>query len=156
MPRSPKAPDCPFDYQVNSTRHFMRELNRLGVTGVIDAGGGFQNYPEDYAVIQKLADDGQMTVRFAYNLFTQKPKQEKEDFLNWTKTSRRRRRWQRATWRLTQTQQSRPPLKALKSWRSLRGCETLSKSVDWHRVRKKSFPLFYVCFRRRVSHLPWG
>ena len=62
----------------------MRELNRLGVTGVIDAGGGFQNYPDDYAVIQRLADDNQMTVRLAYNLFTQKPKQEKEDFLNWT------------------------------------------------------------------------
>jgi predicted amidohydrolase YtcJ len=79
-----KGPKLPFDYQVNSTRHFMRELNRLGVTGVIDAGGGFQNYPDDYAVIQKLADEGQMTVRLAYNLFTQKPKQEKEDFLNWT------------------------------------------------------------------------
>ena len=49
-----KGPKLPFDYQVNSTRHFMRELNRLGVTGAIDAGGGFQNYPEDYAVIQKL------------------------------------------------------------------------------------------------------
>ena len=79
-----KGPKLPFDYQVNSTRHFMRELNRLGVTGVIDAGGGFQNYPDDYAVIQKLADDGQMTVRLAYNLFTQKPKEEKQDFLNWT------------------------------------------------------------------------
>ena len=83
-----KGPKLPFDYQVNSTRHFMRELNRLGVTGAIDAGGGFQNYPEDYAVIQKLADEGQLTVRLAYNLFTQKPKGEKEDFLNWTKTSK--------------------------------------------------------------------
>ncbi|WP_293868483.1 amidohydrolase [uncultured Alsobacter sp.] len=82
-----KGPKLPFDYQVNSTRHFMRELNRLGVTGAIDAGGGFQNYPDDYAVIQKLADDGQLTVRLAYNLFTQKPKQEREDFLNWTRTS---------------------------------------------------------------------
>ena len=79
-----KGPKLPFDYQLNSTRHFMRELNRLGVTGAIDAGGGFQNYPEDYAVIQKLADEGQLTVRLAYNLFTQKPKEEKEDFLNWT------------------------------------------------------------------------
>ncbi|MFX8887265.1 amidohydrolase family protein, partial [Acinetobacter baumannii] len=26
-----KGPKLPFDYQVNSTRHFMRELNRLGV-----------------------------------------------------------------------------------------------------------------------------
>jgi predicted amidohydrolase YtcJ len=83
-----KGPRLPFDYQVNSTRHFMRELNRLGVTGAIDAGGGFQNYPEDYAVIQKLSDEGQLTIRLAYNLFTQKPKGEKEDFLNWTKTSK--------------------------------------------------------------------
>jgi predicted amidohydrolase YtcJ len=66
----------------------MRELNRLGLTGAIDAGGGFQNYPEDYAVIQNLADEGQLTIRLAYNLFTQKPQGEKEDFLNWTKTSK--------------------------------------------------------------------
>jgi predicted amidohydrolase YtcJ len=83
-----KGPKLPFEYQVNSTRHFMRELNRLGVTGAIDAGGGFQNYPEDYAVIQKLADDGQLTIRLAYNLFTQKPKGEKDDFLRWTKGSK--------------------------------------------------------------------
>ena len=83
-----KGPKLPFDYQVNSTRHFMRELNRLGVTGAIDAGGGFQNYPDDYEVIQKLADENQLTIRLAYNLFTQKPKGEKDDFLNWTKTSK--------------------------------------------------------------------
>ena len=82
-----RGPKLPFDYQLNSTRHFMRELNRLGVTGAIDAGGGFQNYPEDYAVVEKLAKDGQLTIRLAYNLFTQKPKGEKEDFLNWTRTS---------------------------------------------------------------------
>jgi predicted amidohydrolase YtcJ len=83
-----KGPKLPFDYQVNSTRHFMRELNRLGVTGAIDAGGGFQTYPDDYAVIQKLHDENQLTIRLAYNLFTQKPKGEKDDFLNWTKTSK--------------------------------------------------------------------
>jgi predicted amidohydrolase YtcJ len=82
-----KGPKLPLDYQLNSTRHFMRELNRLGVTGAIDAGGGFQNYPDDYAVIQKLAEEKQLTVRIAYNLFTQKPKGEKEDFLHWTRTS---------------------------------------------------------------------
>jgi len=83
-----KGPKLPFDYQLNSTRHFMRELNRLGVTGAIDAGGGFQNYPEDYEVIRTLSQEGQLTIRLAYNLFTQKPKGEKEDFLNWTQTSR--------------------------------------------------------------------
>jgi predicted amidohydrolase YtcJ len=83
-----KGPKLPFDYQVNSTRHFMRELNRLGITGAIDAGGGSQSYPEDYAVIQKLSKDGQLTVRIAYNLFTQKPQAEKQDFLNWTQTTK--------------------------------------------------------------------
>jgi predicted amidohydrolase YtcJ len=83
-----RGPKLPFDYQLNSTRHFMRELNRLGITGVIDAGGGFQNYPDDYEVVQKLADEGQMTIRLAYNLFTQKPKAEKQDFLDWTRTSK--------------------------------------------------------------------
>jgi predicted amidohydrolase YtcJ len=83
-----KGPKLPFDYQLNSTRHFMRELNRLGVTGAIDAGGGFQNFPEDYAVIEKLAADGELTIRLAYNLFTQKPKGEKEDFLRWAGSSK--------------------------------------------------------------------
>jgi len=83
-----KGPKLPTEYQSNSTRHFMRELNRLGVTGAIDAGGGFQNYPEDYQVIEQLAAAGQLTVRLAYNLFTQKPKEEKSDFLNWTRSSR--------------------------------------------------------------------
>ncbi|UFN48473.1 amidohydrolase [Roseomonas sp. OT10] len=83
-----RGPKLPFDYQINSTRHFLRDLNRLGVTGAIDAGGGFQNYPEDYAVIEKLAADGELTVRIAYNLFTQKPKQERDDFLRWTQAAK--------------------------------------------------------------------
>lgn len=80
-----KGPTLPREYQVNSTRQFMRELNRLGVTSVIDAGGGFQNYPDDYAVIQELAKAGQLTLRVAYNLFTQQKGAELEDFQKWTK-----------------------------------------------------------------------
>ncbi|MCW8274917.1 amidohydrolase [Pseudomonas sp. PCH199] len=83
-----KGPKLPLEYQANSTRQFMRELNRLGVTSAIDAGGGYQNYPDDYQVIQQLAKDQQLTVRIAYNLFTQKPKEELTDFKNWTSTSR--------------------------------------------------------------------
>jgi len=78
-----RGPRLDPDIQLNSTRHFMRELNRLGVTSVIDAGGGFQNYPDDYAVIEKLHADGQLTVRLAYNLFTQKPREELRDFQTW-------------------------------------------------------------------------
>ncbi|NBF04883.1 amidohydrolase family protein [Pseudomonas sp. Fl5BN2] len=79
-----KGPKLPLEYQVNSTRQFMRELNRLGVTSAIDAGGGFQNYPDDYQVINELAAKQQLTVRIAYNLFTQKPKEELADFKHWT------------------------------------------------------------------------
>ena len=61
----------------------MRELNRLGITSAIDAGGGFQNYPDDYAIIEELHRRGEMTVRIAYNLFTQKPKGELDDFAKW-------------------------------------------------------------------------
>jgi hypothetical protein len=78
-----KGPKLPPEIQSNSTRHFMRELNRLGVTGVIDAGGGFQNYPEDYQVVEALNKAGELTIRIAYNLFTQKPGGEAEDFQRW-------------------------------------------------------------------------
>src|SRR6201998_4173116 len=81
-----KGPKLPTEYQYHSTRHFMRQLKRLGVTGAVDAGGGSQNYPEDYEIIRKMHDAGEMTIRIAYNLFTQKPKAEKEDFVNWTST----------------------------------------------------------------------
>ena len=79
-----KGPALPHEQQVNSTRQFMRELNRLGLTSAIDAGGGFQNYPEDYAIIDQLARDEQLTIRIAYNLFTQRKGQELDDFQKWT------------------------------------------------------------------------
>ncbi|WP_313919575.1 amidohydrolase [Tahibacter sp.] len=78
------GPKLPPDYQENSTRHFMRELNRLGITSVIDAGGGFQNYPEDYEIIRRLHAADQLTVRIAYNLFTQNRGHERDDYARWT------------------------------------------------------------------------
>lgn len=78
-----RGPKLPMSDQLNSTRHFMRELNRLGVTSCIDAGGGYQNYPEDYEIIERLHEEGQMTVRIAYNLFTQNKGGELADFKKW-------------------------------------------------------------------------
>ena len=83
-----KGPKLSRADQINSTRHFMRELNRFGVTSAIDAGGGFQNYPDDYAVINELHKRGELTVRLAYNLFTQKPKGELSDFQQWTRMTK--------------------------------------------------------------------
>ncbi len=78
-----KGPRLSYSDQVNSTRQFMRELNRLGLTSAIDAGGGFQNYPDDYKVIEDLAGKGELTLRIAYNLFTQHPKGELAEFSRW-------------------------------------------------------------------------
>lgn len=78
-----KAPKLSPSDQRNSTRHFMRELNRFGVTSVSDAGGGGQNYPDDYNIIQSLHNDELMTLRVAYSLFAQKPGEELADYDRW-------------------------------------------------------------------------
>ena len=78
-----QGPRLPVEDQVNSTRHFMRELNRLGITSVIDAGGGGQNFPEDYEVVQRLHEADQLTVRIAYNLFAQRAGEELSDYERW-------------------------------------------------------------------------
>ncbi|WP_372715729.1 amidohydrolase [Novipirellula sp.] len=77
------APKLSLEDQLNSTRHYLRELNRFGVTSVSDAGGGGQNYPEDYSVVKQLDEAGQLTVRIAYSLFAQKPGEELADYTRW-------------------------------------------------------------------------
>ena len=69
--------------QLNSTIQYNRELNRLGVTSAIDAGGGGQAYPDDYGVSIELARQGKITVRTSYYLFAQKPGQELADYQRW-------------------------------------------------------------------------
>jgi predicted amidohydrolase YtcJ len=83
-----RGPKLSREDQLNSSRLFFRELNRFGLTSVIDAGGGFQNYPDDYGVVNELHRNGELSIRLAYNLFTQKPKQELSDFQNWTKLTK--------------------------------------------------------------------
>ena len=77
------APKLSNEDQLNSTRHFMRELNRFGVTSVSDAGGGGQNYPDDYSVVHQLEQEGHLTLRIAYSLFAQKPGEELNDYTRW-------------------------------------------------------------------------
>ena len=83
-----KGPKLSRQDQLNSSRLFFRELNRFGITSAIDAGGGFQNYPDDYGVVNELHRNGELSVRLAYNLFTQRPKQELADFQGWTKMTK--------------------------------------------------------------------
>ncbi|MBC8041012.1 MAG: amidohydrolase, partial [Opitutaceae bacterium] len=78
-----QGPKLNREEQLISTRHFMREMNRLGVTGSLDCGGGYQNFPEDYEVIQELDKRGEMTMRIGVSTFIQKPGREYQDFQSW-------------------------------------------------------------------------
>ncbi|MFC3196526.1 amidohydrolase [Parapedobacter deserti] len=78
-----KLPNMTRVEEVNSTIQFMTELNRLGVTGVMDAGGGFQNFPDDYGITDELYEQGKITVRLPYFLFAQNKGSEPEDYNRW-------------------------------------------------------------------------
>lgn len=79
-----KPPQLSVADQVNSTLHFYRELNRLGLTSVIDAGGGGHAFPEDYAGSEAVVEEGDLSVRVSYYLFAQTAGKEAEDFRRWT------------------------------------------------------------------------
>jgi len=59
-----RIPTRNFDEEIESSRKFFRELNRLGLTGVVDPGVGAS---EDNQVLFTLWKQGQLTVRFNYN-----------------------------------------------------------------------------------------
>jgi predicted amidohydrolase YtcJ len=80
-----KLPTLDEDDRINSTRLFLRELNRLGITSAIDAAGGGFTYPDDYRVVEKLRDSGELTVRIAYNLLTTQPGAELDQYRSWAK-----------------------------------------------------------------------
>jgi predicted amidohydrolase YtcJ len=69
--------------RINSSEHFYREINSFGITSVIDAAGGSQNYDADYQASLALAKAGKLTVRTAYYLFAQKKGREFQDYEKW-------------------------------------------------------------------------
>lgn len=78
------GPKLNMEQQMLSSRHFMKELNRLGITSSLDCGGGFQNWPDDYLVIKELHKRNQLTMRIGVSTFIQRPGKELEDFRSWT------------------------------------------------------------------------
>lgn len=78
-----KLPELSTAEKINSTLQYMTELNRLGVTAAMDAGGGFQNFPDDYVITDSLYKAGKITVRLPYFLFAQKKGTELSDFTKW-------------------------------------------------------------------------
>ncbi|HZI80492.1 MAG TPA: amidohydrolase [Vicinamibacterales bacterium] len=74
-----RLPRPTYAQQVEGTRAFFRELNRLGLTGVMDPGGNNLT-PPDYAAVQEVWRRGEMTVRVAYSLNGQTSGRELEDY----------------------------------------------------------------------------
>ena len=78
-----KLPKPTLEQQVDGSRKFFREMNGLGITGIID-GGGVSMYPANYQAVFKLWHDKQLTVRVAYHLCSPKPGSELADQQNLT------------------------------------------------------------------------
>ena len=62
-----KLPKPTFEQQVEGTLKFFRELNRLGMTGVVDPMGNNMS-PREYEALFKVWRDRQLTVRVAYSM----------------------------------------------------------------------------------------
>ncbi|HET9268698.1 MAG TPA: amidohydrolase [Vicinamibacterales bacterium] len=74
-----RLPRPTYSQQVEGTREFFRELNRLGMTGAMDPGGNNLT-PADYAAVQEVWRRGEMTVRVAYSLNGQTSGREFDDY----------------------------------------------------------------------------
>jgi predicted amidohydrolase YtcJ len=80
-----KLPPMSPEEQINSSLHWFRELNRFGLTSVVDAGGGGHAFPKDYAAADTLAKQSRIPLRLSLYLFAQKPGTELQDYQKWTK-----------------------------------------------------------------------
>ena len=78
-----RLPKPTFEQQVEGTRLFFRELNRLGLTGVLDPGGN-NVLPPDYQPLLTLWRNRQLTVRVAYSINGQTSGSELDEFKSLT------------------------------------------------------------------------
>jgi predicted amidohydrolase YtcJ len=78
-----KLPKPTMEQQVDGSKKFFREMNSLGITGIVDAGG-VSMYPANYQAVFKLWHDRQLTLRVAYHLCAPKPGSELADLQNLT------------------------------------------------------------------------
>jgi len=81
-----KLPKPNLAQQVEGSKKFFREMNSLGITGIVD-GGGVSMYPANYEAVFKLWHDHELTLRVAYHLCAPKPGSELDDLRNLTQLS---------------------------------------------------------------------
>ena len=78
-----RLPRPTYAQQVEGTKAFFRELNRLALTGVVDPGGN-NLFPSDYQALFDVWRRHEMTVRVAYSLNGQTAGHEREELAQLT------------------------------------------------------------------------
>jgi len=139
-----------FEQQVAGTRAFFRELNSLGVTGVLDPGG-YNMSIEEYRPLFHLWREKALTVRVAYNLCSPRRDHELEDFQALTSAMpmgfgddwlRFNGIGENVTWGMynneTPSEAQRAQLLRVLRWAAPRG---LSATFHWHNDRSIHFLL---------------
>ena len=82
---SRKLPQLSPEDQINSTRHFYRELNRFGLTSAVDPGGGGHAYPTGLPGDEaRSRAKPSFPLRISNYLFAQKAGTEFQDYEKWT------------------------------------------------------------------------
>src|SRR5215831_7960406 len=78
-----RLPKPTYAQQVDGTKAFFRELNRLALTGVVDPGGN-NLFPADYQALFDVWRRHELTVRVAYSLNGQTPGKEFDELKSLT------------------------------------------------------------------------
>jgi predicted amidohydrolase YtcJ len=149
--------------EVDGTKKFFRELNRLGLTGVVDPGGNNMT-PESYLALFRVWRQGQLTVRVAYSLCGITPGKEFEELKDLTQLLpmgfgdgmlRFNGIGERITWGMnnnnTPTEAEREKYYEIVRWAAERGM-----SVTMHWPRNDSVGVLLDIFERVNKAVPIG
>lgn len=83
VPLFDKLPKPTFGQKLIGTKKFFTELNRVGLTGIIDPAG-FNMSPTEYQALFQLWRDKALTLRVNFSYFSQKKGQELAEFKEFT------------------------------------------------------------------------
>jgi len=78
-----------YEDRLNSTEYFLRELNRFGLTSIVDPGESATIYPDDYRPLQALTAKPRFPIRISLFLFAQQSGTEIEFWTKWAREAPR-------------------------------------------------------------------
>jgi hypothetical protein len=149
------------DQEVDGTRKFFRELNRLGLTGIVDPGGNNMT-PESYQALFKVWRQRELTVRVAYALCGITPGKEFDELKDLTQLLpmgfgddmlRFNGIGERITWAMNNNNHPSPADRE-KYYEIVRWAASRGMSITMHWPRNDSVPLLLDIFDRVNQEIP--